>query len=227
MYRGPGGFRILPPIIKNLLIINGIFYLFFAFSSGQAIGQWMYEHLALHFPNISEGKMGSFNPIQLVSYMFLHDPTSIFHILFNMFGLWMFGSVIENVMGSKRFLSLYMFSGIGAGIIQLIVTWVQLRYFPESLMVPGYLGPVIPVVLGASGAVYGVLFSYAYYFPNQPIYLYFFIPVKAKYMMALLILVSIVSGFGGGDGIAHFAHLGGVLSAFLFLNYYRIKRLRR
>jgi membrane associated rhomboid family serine protease len=81
--------------------------------------------------------------------------------------------------------------------------------------------------VGASGAIYGILFAYAYYFPNQPIYLYFFIPVKAKYLMAGLILIDLFSGLTGGGDVAHFAHLGGVLSGWLFLNVYRLKRINR
>ena len=145
--------------------------------------------------------------------MFLHDPSSLFHLFFNMFALWMFGAAIENIMGSKRFLSLYLVSGIGAGIIHLIVTYAQ-------------LSSPVPVV-GASGAIYGILFAYAYYFPNQPIYLYFFIPVKAKYLMAGLILIDLFSGLTGGGDVAHFAHLGGVLSGWLLLNVYRLKRIKR
>jgi membrane associated rhomboid family serine protease len=212
MYQAPRGFSILPPVIKNLIILNGIVYLFFAFSTIPVIQNWMMNYLALQYPSFFGGA-NDFYPHQLITYMFLHDPSSLFHLFFNMFALWMFGAAIENIMGSKRFLSLYLVSGIGAGIIHLIVTYAQ-------------LSSPVPVV-GASGAIYGILFAYAYYFPNQPIYLYFFIPVKAKYLMAGLILIDLFSGLTGGGDVAHFAHLGGVLSGWLFLNVYRLKRIKR
>ena len=211
MYQAPRGFSILPPVIKNLIILNGIVYLFFAFSTIPVIQDWMMTYFALQYPSFLGG-FNDFYPHQLVTYMFLHDPSSLFHLIFNMFALWMFGAAIENIMGSKRFLSLYLVSGIGAGIIHLIITYA------------GLSNPV-PVV-GASGAIYGILFTYAYYFPNQPVYLYFFIPVKAKYLMAGLIMIDLFSGLTGDGNVAHFAHLGGVLSGWLFLNAYRFNRFK-
>jgi len=217
MYQAPRGFSILPPVVKNLLIINAIVYLYFAFSGSNAISDWMYYHLALWFPVNYGSSPAGFGPWQFVSYMFLHDPGSLFHILFNMFALWMFGSVLENVLGSSRFFNLYMISGIGAGLIHLGVTYIQ--FYSLNL---GY--SVAGPVLGASGAVYGILFTYAYYFPNQQIYLYFLFPVKIKYLMAGLIIMDLFGGFFSSNNVANFAHLGGVLSALLFLNFFRLRK---
>jgi membrane associated rhomboid family serine protease len=224
MFQAPRGFSILPTVVKNLIIINVLVYLFFAFSGNYTVSSWMFNHFALFYPidfnGIYERTYGSaagFAPWQFITYLFMHDKNSIFHLFFNMFALWMFGSVLENVLGTKRFLNLYLFSGIGAAIVHMFVVFIQLQFSLDA--------NILAPVLGASGAVYGILFTYAYYFPNQHIYVYFLFPVKVKYVMAFLIVTGLISGITSDGNIAHFAHLGGVLSAFIFLNIFRIKRL--
>jgi membrane associated rhomboid family serine protease len=137
---------------------------------------------------------------QLVTYMFLHGSWT--HIIFNMLALWMFGSQLEFVWGPRRFLQYYFFTGIGAGITNVI-------FEPHSS---------VPIV-GASGAIYGLLLAYGMFFPNRQILIYFLFPMKAKYFVILFGLIEFFSLFGmrSHDGIAHLAHLGGLLFGFLYL----------
>ena len=125
------------------------------------------------------------------------------HILFNMFFLWMFGMEIENIMGSKKFLIFYLTSGVGAGLFQLLIS---------PLISPGAVG----ATLGASGAVYGVMIAFAMFFPDRYIYLYFLIPIKAKYLIAFLIIFEFMS-VGDQSIVAHLAHIGGAITALIFI----------
>jgi len=184
----------LPLVVKNLLIINGLFYMAQLFLPPGIfdINNWF----AL-MPLGSE----RFMPHQLITYMFMHSTASYWHILFNMFALWMFGKEVENTIGSKRFLQLYFICGIGAGIIHLLVS----------------NSPVV----GASGAVYGLLVAFGVLYPNQKIMLLFPpIPMKAKYFIAILIAFDLFQGFSGAqNGIANFAHVGGALFGFLYMQF--------
>lgn len=189
-------FNMLPPVVKNLLIINGLFYMaqHFLPSTIFNIEKWL---VLMPFGT-------GFMPHQLVSYMFLHSTTGLWHILFNMFALWMFGKEVENTVGSKRFIQLYFFCGIGAGLIHLLVSSHP--------------------VLGASGAVYGVLTAYGVLYPNQKLMLLFPpIPMKAKYFILLIIAFDLFQGFSGANnGIANFAHVGGALFGFLYMQYLKM-----
>lgn len=237
----------MPVIVKNLLIINGLMYLFLFASEG--IRTWMINNLSLHFP-LSE----HFNPAQVITYMFMHSPVDIGHLLFNMFGLWMFGTYIENTWGAKRFLTYYMICGIGAAAIQLGVNYVEYLEVAKHLT-PEQISDVLHVfathpqdavvtspdqlrlhrivngpTLGASGAIYGLLAAYGYLYPNSVVQIYFLIPMKAKYFVLIMMAVSLVMGLMGnpGDHVAHFAHLGGGLVGFLYLYFGKLKsRMRR
>jgi len=145
---------------------------------------------------------------QLVTYMFLHG--GMFHILMNMFVLWMFGSEIERQWGSREFYKYYFITGIGAGIFNVI--------FDHTLTIP---------IVGASGAIFGILLAFGLMFPNRPILLYFLIPIKAKYFVIFFGVISFLSAFSAtNDGIAHFAHLGGMVVGFLYLRLdWRLSRL--
>jgi len=202
---GMGGFSFFPPVIKKLLIANGIVYLLQIIAgmivygytlSGQAV---TYEYLLT--------KYFALNPLgdgfliwQPITYQFMHG--SFTHILFNMFMLWMFGMEIENIMGSKKFFIFYLISGIGAGLLQLFL----------SQAFTGSMGPTI----GASGAVYGVMIAFAMFFPDRYVFIYFLIPIKAKYLIAILIVFEFMS-VGDPTLIAHLAHIGGALTAFIFI----------
>ncbi|HLU16541.1 MAG TPA: rhomboid family intramembrane serine protease [Edaphocola sp.] len=224
-FRPTGSFSILPPVIKNLIIINVILFLFkialrnFDFDLDYLLGLFYWESPYFRF-------------WQPLTHIFMHGDFS--HLLFNMFALWMFGSTVENILGQKKFLTLYMISGLGAALCQLLVYHFQ---FQELLNVintyPDQYGEwlsrrdsrINTVMVGASGAIYGVLFAFGYLFPNAIIHLYFFIPMKAKYFIALLAGIGLIMGIRNnvGDNIAHFAHLGGMLFAFFVLSYWKNK----
>lgn len=217
-YGSGGGFGYVPPVIKGLLIINVAAYIAqVSFLPG--LTEWG----ALHF-----WTSALFKPHQIITMMFLHDPSSVWHLLFNMLALWMFGSVLENFWGSKRFLNFYMICGIGASFVTLLsVPFSAAQYanhHPEILSEGGTVSQLIDQykeqysAIGASGAIMGVMAAFAYLFPNTRLYLYFAIPVKAKYAIPLFVLYDLVSGLGigiKGDNVAHFAHLGGALIGIL------------
>jgi membrane associated rhomboid family serine protease len=193
----------LTPMVRNLLIINAAFYaiqLFFAHPGSNSI---FMRWLALWPPMV----LHDFAIWQLLTYQFLHG--SFFHILFNLFALWMFGCEVERVLGARKFLLFYLVSGAGAGLFHLL--------FNAHAMVP---------VIGASGAIYAVLVAFALLFPNRVITLLLFfvlpIEIKAKYLVAIFLAISLFSGmesslFGASDGVAHLAHLGGALTGFILL----------
>lgn len=233
-------FTSLPPVTKNLLLINVLVWAVMALLPGAdaAITRWC----ALYYFS-SPG----FYVYQLFTYMFLHG--SFTHMFFNMFALFMFGRTIELVMGSQRFLFFYLSCGIFAGLIQEGVFAFYINHIsgmlpPEAVQYVidhgwgalqhgmnftdpdmGKLNALIngPMV-GASGAVYAILLAFGVLFPNQPIYLYFLMPIKAKWFVLGYFLLELFSGIGSSaDGIAHFAHVGGMISGFLLIHYWRRK----
>jgi membrane associated rhomboid family serine protease len=139
---------------------------------------------------------------QLVTYLFLH--AGWFHIIFNMFALWMFGSDLESLWGGKKFLFYYFLTGVGAGAVDVAL---------NELFRPG----IPSVTIGCSGAVYGLLLAYGMLFPDRLIYLYMIIPIKAKWFVVGMGVIEFVSSFGSGSHISHFAHLGGMLFGYLYL----------
>jgi membrane associated rhomboid family serine protease len=146
---------------------------------------------------------------QPVTYLFVHG--GFFHILFNMFVLWMFGVELERLWGTRFFLKFYFICGIGAGLSTMLVAMA-----PFSFSLPIYYS----VTIGASGALYGLLVAYALYFPDQPVYMYFLFPIKMKYFVLIIGAIAFFSSFSGaGGGIANFAHLGGLLVGYLYLSY--------
>ncbi|MFA6232739.1 MAG: rhomboid family intramembrane serine protease [Bacteroidota bacterium] len=198
-----GGFSFFPPVIKYLLIINvAVFFVqigleggFLTFN-GEPLNNWFIRTFYL-WPLGS----GAFMPWQLVSYMFLHAGFQ--HIFFNMIMLWMFGVEIENLWGSKKFAIFYLAAGIAAGLANLLIAPLVTS-----------TGPTI----GASGGVYGVLAAFAMTFPDRYVYFYFFVPVRAKYLITGLILLEVVlSVLGSREGIAHVAHLGGAIIGALWV----------
>lgn len=222
----PGGFQILPPIIKNLIIINVILFLATVVLEKIA-GINLNYYLALFHP-----KSVYFEPWQFLTHLFMHG--NFMHLFFNMFALWMFGNALENLMGPKRFLIFYFICGFGAAALHLAVFAYELQPVVDiyNALPPGqqalYLyDPTfklnVPTV-GASGAVFGILFAFGYLFPNMLIYIYFLFPIKAKWFVAIYALLELFAGFQNrpGDNIAHFAHLGGMLFAFLLLRYWRM-----
>lgn len=223
----PQGFSILPLVVKNLLIINGIFFL----ATITLDTVWhvdLAKYFGLHYIGASD-----FRPYQFVTYMFMHG--SFTHLFFNMFALWMFGNAIENTWGSKRFLIYYMVCGIGAGLVQELVQYIQyadafvgydrVRISANQVVaVADYLNMLTTV--GASGAVYGILLAFGMTWPNSRIYIYFAIPIKAKWFVIVYGLLELFSGFIGVDNVAHFAHLGGMIFGLILILYWRKDEFR-
>lgn len=203
-YRPFGRFSVFPPVIKNLLIINAAVFLVQLLASnlmlnGRPLGYLLNVWFALN----PLGSDFNFQVWQLITYQFMHGGFG--HIFFNMFALWMFGMEIENNWGSKKFLIFYLLCGVVAGLFQLFLTPL--------------LGASPAVTIGASGAVYGVLIGFALMFPDRPIYLYFLLPIKAKYLVGFLIILEFLLVDSAGSNVAHLAHLGGALAGFLFIMF--------
>jgi membrane associated rhomboid family serine protease len=260
----PSRFEILPTVIKNLLIVNVLFFLA-QVTIGSGPNFNMMDLLALHHV-----KSPLFKPWQLVTHMFLHSPNDIGHLLFNMLSLYMFGAILESLWGPKRFLTFYFICGIGAGILQLASLWYDSQHLlsafisfksapsPEALLsfykqygsevqsqasvdafnaylrTPSDYNATNAAVyslneevnrmisyptLGASGAVAGILAAFVYLFPNTYLYLYFFVPVKAKWFGLVYFGYELYAGISRNvnDNIAHWAHLGGALVGFLLV----------
>ncbi len=213
-YRPQLQFSVFPPVLKNLLIINGLLFLG-QMAQGSPLSVFLDTWLALWPLGAPDAIMTSrglramadFWPWQLVTYGFLHGD--FFHLLFNMFALWMFGTQLENEWGSKRFAIFYFVCVVGAGLVQLVTQYVSGSY---------------AVTVGASGGVYGLLLAFGMTYPNQIIYLNLLFPVKAKWLVIGMGAISLFSGAtGAADGVAHFAHLGGMVFGFLLLLYWRGK----
>src|SRR5918999_2182458 len=189
---GPGP---LTPAVKALLIANTVMFV------ASILGPEIPRQLGL----LPERLFGRLAIWELVTYLFLHG--SFFHILFNMLTLWMFGVELERMWGTKYFTQYYFIAGIGAGLTQVILGILPFP-FADSFY--------SSVTIGASGAIYGLLLAYAMYFPNRPIYMYFVFPVPARIFVAILGGISLLSAVGGGGGIAHTAHLGGIAAGYLY-----------
>lgn len=195
-----------PPVILNLLVVNFLFWLASVVLPGAANID-VNMSLGLHYWQSKD-----FHAYQLLTYMFQH--ASFDHIFFNMFGLFMFGPVLEQVWGSKRFLFFYLFTGIGAAITQEVF-WTM-SFYPEigsALTNVNFVGRE-PLTVGASGAIFGILLAFAMVFPDARMMLLFLpIPIKAKYFVPVYALIELFMGVASfsGDNVAHFAHLGGAL----------------
>jgi membrane associated rhomboid family serine protease len=224
-------FQNIPPVVKNLLMINIICFLPFIFFSEAQYSNLAVSHFALFY-------FGSpfFKPWQIVTYMFLHGGWS--HILFNMFALFSFGPILEYTVGSKKFFNLYFISGIGAALFQLLVMAIEMYHYTGQFVVPMdynadattiakisaiYSGPI----LGASGAIFGVLVAFGMLYPNMELMILFIpVPVKAKYIIPVYVVIELFLGFGqfAGDNVAHFAHIGGALVGYLVVKAWGINK---
>ena len=240
----PGSFQILPTIIKNLIIINVL--VFIAQNVIPATTFNFDDVLALH-----TWQSGLFKPWQFFTYMFLHG--NIQHIFGNLFALWMFGATLENLWGPKRFLTFYLVCGLGAALCHMIVLWIEngamlnalhhinspyllneflAKYTPKGVQIEeqslGFAQAIVDfklngATLGASGAVFGCLAAFGYLFANEYIYLYFFIPLKAKWFVLAYIGGELMLQIqnSAGDTVAHIAHLGGALVGFLMVYFWK------
>ncbi|OIO99934.1 MAG: hypothetical protein AUJ98_09655 [Bacteroidetes bacterium CG2_30_33_31] len=272
-YISPQGYKVLPPIVKNLIIINVLMFVAKIFL-GSSMGIDLDDIFGLHY--IGSEK---FFPFQFISYMFMHGNFS--HILFNMFALWMFGSTLENYWGPKRFLIFYFVTGIGAAVVHYTVFYFQVSptldfinsyvanpnianfqsfinspdFTANQLIADQYNNVYVhvanaagsdagvlqasvdfmnwyreaflnlPNVVGASGAIYGLLLAFGMSFPNSLIYIYFLFPIKAKWFVIVFGAIELFSGISNSnsDNVAHFAHLGGMLFGIFLILWWKNK----
>ena len=214
----------IPPVTKNLLIITAI--CFFGSVVAAKYGIDLNNILVLHFFLSSD-----FQPYQLVTYMFMHAGFE--HIFFNMFAVWMFGRALEQLWGGKRFLLYYLVCGIGAGLIQEGVQYIH--YITELSQFGGVNtgSSIIPMgeylnminTIGASGAVYAILLAFGMTYPESRLFVFPIpVPIKAKWFVIGYAAIELLLGITAtSDGIAHFAHLGGMIFGFLLIIYWRKK----
>ncbi|WP_282050934.1 rhomboid family intramembrane serine protease [Maribacter aquivivus] len=230
--------------IKHLLIINVLFFI-----ATQMYGEQMYEWFSLYFP-----KNEHFELWQIITHMFMHG--GFMHILFNMYALWAFGTPLERMWGRNKFLFFYISAGLGAALIHIGVNYYYYNAGMSALMDSGisessildiinsgqyntewysiagkatidnFLGAFNTPVVGASGAIYGILVAFGMSYPNSELFLIFLpVPIKAKFFIPVLIGLDLFSGVTGyslfGQGIAHFAHVGGALFGFLMMWYWK------
>lgn len=230
-------FSNLSPVVKNLLIINIICFI------GSNIFDYSLRFFGVYYPDSPFFKIW-----QIITYMFMHGGFP--HLFFNMFSLFMFGSIIERVLGSKRFLNYYFICGMGALILQYGVQAIEVyqitgtikareflnfdmlsnRVSTQLNMTQDQLSTLASIyatpLVGASGAIYGLLLAFGYLFPNMSLYLMFIpVPIKAKYFIPILILIEIYLSISKpGDSVAHLAHVGGALFGFILLKAWRVRK---
>ena len=229
-------FANLTPVVKNLLIINIICFLpFLLFDHSNPGGPYTSLFGGFYFDS------PNFRPWQFITYMFMHGGFQ--HILFNMFALFSFGPTLEYLMGSKKFLNFYFICGIGAGILQMSIQAIEVHNLIGSFTIPlprleeSYVQAAgehaqklfdiynAPLV-GASGAIFGLLVAFGMLFPNLELMMLFIpIPIKAKYFVSFYVILEIYSGLNqsSGDSVAHFAHIGGALFGFILVKAWRLQ----
>lgn len=198
---GPGP---LSPALKGLIGANVLLFVL------QLIAPVLTELLGLEPPAV----LGSLQIWRVATYMFLH--AGIFHILFNMLALWMFGTELERIWGTRYFLKFYFVTGIGAAVLTILFSLLPFdvaRTLQRSN------------IIGASGAIYGLLLAYGLYYPDRPIYMYFVFPIPAKYFVMIMGVLAFYSSLAESNGIANATHLGGLLIGYLYLKSARIRPL--
>lgn len=276
----PQGFSYLPLVVKNLLIINILVYVC-SLITYYSLGIDVNNYIGLYYFESS-----NFHPYQLVTHFFAHaflDPQGkiyFFHIFFNMFSLWMFGTAIENIWGPKRFLIFYVVTALGAAFLHTAMYSYEVHQLKAAAMTyfsdpntdtfevfinkyvsadykssfrslqdawatqadntalledsKNFVNQLVSAkindsnVVGASGAIYGILMAFGMLFPNSLLYLFFFFPIKAKYVVMGCIAYALYNGFytNPGDNVAHFAHLGGMLFGYLLIKYWQRQAYR-
>lgn len=216
-----GGFLgFIPPVTRNLIIINTLILIITSFSKN-----FMYETFALFYP-----ASPFFHWWQPVTHMFMHGGFG--HLFFNMFTLYMFGSVLERVWGGKKYLLFYMVTGLGAALLHTGVEWLQTLHWQHIIQTGAPSAAIAATqsmramlstpTVGASGAIYGLLLGYAMLFPDSVMTLIFPpISMKAKWFVLVFAVIELLMGVLGSDGVAHFAHLGGMLFGFILIRIWR------
>ncbi|MGE0705117.1 MAG: rhomboid family intramembrane serine protease [Vicinamibacterales bacterium] len=198
---GPGP---LSQALKALIAANVVMFLF------QTIVPGFTEALGLRPASV----VGALSVWQVVTYMFLH--AGIFHLLLNMLVLWMFGTELERIWGTRYFLKYYFVTGVGAGILTVLFSLLPFG-FAEQIR--------YAIVIGASGAIYGLLLAYALYFPDRPILMMMLFPIPAKYFVMIIGAISLYSSLGMSGGVAHATHLGGLAIGYFYLRGARVDPL--
>jgi membrane associated rhomboid family serine protease len=195
---GPGP---LTPAVKALLVANTVMF----------VATIMAPELTIRLGLRPATVIGGLAVWQCVTYLFLHG--SFFHIVFNMLALWMFGVELERMWGTKRFAQYYFVAGIGAGLTQVILGILPFQFADQFYN---------QITIGASGAIYGLLLAYALYFPNRPIHMYLLFPVPVRIYVMIVGAIALLSATGGGGGVAHTAHLGGIAAGYIYLKSGRV-----
>lgn len=201
----------IPTVTKNLVAINILMFIATLINEN-----FMVANFAMFYP-----ASPFFKPWQILTHMFMHG--GFWHIFFNMYSLLMFGSILERSLGPKKFLIFYFVTGLGAVALHTGVEWMQARVFIANGAVNAYQALLMTPTLGASGAIYGVLIGFAMLYPQVQLMLIFPpIPVKAKWLVVIFAVIELFSGINGiQDGVAHFAHLGGMLFGWLLIRWWR------
>ena len=207
----------MPPVVKNLIILNVIMFIITSLT-----GNFMYEKFALFYFDSP-----FFKPYQLVSHMFMHGGFT--HILFNMYSLFIFGSVLERVWGGQKFLFYYFATGLGAAALHLGVMYLELIPLNNALQMGDLAARVgiqqihMTPTVGASGAIYGLLLAYGMLFPNNVMQLIFPpVAIKAKYLVIIFGALELFLGLSNSGGsVAHFAHLGGMILGYILITYWK------
>ena len=201
----------IPTVTKNLVAINILMFIATLINEN-----FMVTNFAMFYP-----ASPFFKPWQILTHMFMHG--GFWHIFFNMYSLLMFGSILERSLGPKKFLIFYFVTGLGAVALHTGVEWMQARVFIANGAVDAYQRLLMTPTLGASGAIYGVLIGFAMLYPQARLILIFPpIPVKAKWLVIIFVAIELVFSINGiQDGVAHFAHLGGMLFGWLLIRWWR------
>lgn len=220
-YKQGGFFARMPIVIKNIIILNAFMLILTAINQ-----EFMIERFALFFP-LSK----FFRPWQIITHMFMHGNFT--HLLFNMYALWMFGSVLEQIWGPKKFLLFFFVTGLGAAALHMGVQWISISSLAKTIQESGpaaisalsrYRMMVNVPTVGASGAVYGILLGYGMLFPNTELRIILTpIALKAKYFVIIFAVIELVLGLIGGGNIAHFAHLGGMVFGYFMIRHWKRK----
>jgi membrane associated rhomboid family serine protease len=228
----PSRLNLMPTVTKNIIIINVI--MFITTVVFERMGIDLVDILGLHYFQSEK-----FHAWQFITYMFMHGGVA--HIFFNMFAVWMLGSAVENMWGPKRFLNYYILTGLGAAAAHYAIVYYQLQpaleqingMLSDSSLTAGQLNEIAEqktllldghVVIGASGAVFGILVAFGMYFPNTHLFIIPIpFPIKAKYFVIIYGLIELFSGVVNikGDNVAHFAHLGGLITGFVLIQLWK------
>jgi len=201
----------IPTVTKNLVAINILMFIATLINEN-----FMVANFAMFYP-----ASPFFKPWQILTHMFMHG--GFWHIFFNMYSLLMFGSILERSLGPKKFLIFYFVTGLGAVALHTGVEWMQARVFIANGAVDAYQRLLVTPTLGASGAIYGILIGFAMLYPQARLTLIFPpIPMTAKWLVIIFAAIELFSGINGiQDGVAHFAHLGGMLFGWLLIRWWR------